>query len=157
MIHSMRSGLLRAACVAVALGPIACAGREVTAARGEGDLLFSYEEGGDVLVFRSPKTIRLVRTRENGTRTTCESELPEQGNAWTARDVESAFRNAEVQDALDGPTLPYGSKMTAKLSSRGHEVVFARECKKCLPLSAGLDHLQEVLSAVLANRRTACP
>ena len=66
--------------------------------------LFAYEEEGDTVFFFPPRTVDLVR-RPDSSGHSCQEELPDLANLWGGSEIESAFLNAEVQQALRA-TLP---------------------------------------------------
>jgi hypothetical protein len=117
--------------------------------------LFTFEEGDDTIAFWPPKTIRLVRRMGRGTRV-CQSELPANGNMWTGRDLEEAFRSADVQESLRTTKAPYSADAPAKLTAGDHTITWASECDKCLAQPDGIKRLYAVLHTVAFNQGLLC-
>jgi hypothetical protein len=126
------------------------------AATGKVPPLFVYAEGGDTLSFWRPRTVRLV-LRAAGDVRVCQTELDDNGNMWTGRDVEAAFGAAEVQTALRTTRAPFSADVAATLTAAARTITWAIACDKCLPQTAGVKHLLTVLDSVMRNRRALCP
>jgi hypothetical protein len=92
----------------------------------------------------------------------CRSELSgdKHGNMYGGAEVETAFRDRDVQTALSGAhKIPYSSAYAGKLGA-GYgpdPLVWEVSCAKCLGDTGGLKRLHDVLRVVMLNRRLLCP
>ncbi len=117
---------------------------------------FIYEQDGDTLSFFRPRTLRLVRHADGGTRV-CQTELSQsQDNMWTADNLEAALRDPDVVSALaahaSNTALDAG-----RLSAGRGSITWQSRCTGCTPEKPGVERLHQMLRGVMMNRRLLCP
>jgi hypothetical protein len=127
---------------------------EPAPAKPAGGPLFTYVEAGDRVAFTPPRAVELTRADGTG----CTGDLPDNGNMYSGKDVESAFADADVQKAL-ASDQNYSAAQTASLTATGHPgtLTWASSCRGCLEEEPGVARLRGVLEVVVRNRKLVCP
>jgi hypothetical protein len=120
-----------------------------------------YEEGADTVSFFGPKTVRIVHgARPDGGVHSCQYDLPENGNMYSGRDVESAFRDPVVQAELHA-RHSYASPDTGNVRdgvTGADRAQWVSSCASgCATEPPAMKQLHQILRVVMVNARLVCP
>lgn len=146
---------MRSVGVVLVLAVIATATSDVVAAPAPA---FEMIEGGDVLAFIPPETVRLERAQPSGPPKVCQTDLPRNGNMWSGADVAGAFGRPDVQKAIAGNMIYKSSAPTQATFRVGpNRLWLSPTCTTCAAPPTDVERFETMMRGVLMNRRLMCP